>query len=45
MTAQHSSVARDLPPALTPGAGKYRDKCLGEGKGENAPRLLALGPS
>lgn len=25
--------------AVTPGAGECRDKCLGEGKGENAPRF------
>jgi len=31
--------------AVTPGAGKCRDKCLGEGQGENAPRFLALSPS
>lgn len=31
--------------AVTPGAGKCRDKRLGEGKRENAPRLLALSPS
>lgn len=31
--------------AVTPGAGKRRDKCRGEGKGENTPRFPALSPS